>query len=48
MRKITEEQYKFAQSRVEVLLPLMDDTTPLTDPKAVELMMMSNLPKSSC
>lgn len=43
MRKITEEQYKFAQSRVEELLPLVDDTTPLTDPKAVELMMMSDI-----
>lgn len=43
MRKITEEQYKLAQSRVEELLPQMDDTTPLTDPKAVELMMMSDI-----
>lgn len=43
MRKITEEQYKFAQSRVEELLPLVDDTTPLIDPKAVELMMMSDI-----
>lgn len=35
MRKITEEQYRFAQSRVEALLPLVDDNTPLSDPKAV-------------
>lgn len=43
MRKITEEQYKLAQSRVEELLPLVYDTTPLTDPKAVELMLMSDI-----
>lgn len=43
MRKITEEQYKLAQSRVEELLPLVDDATPLDDPKAVELMMMSDI-----
>lgn len=43
MRKITEEQYRFAQSRVEALLPLVDDNTPLSDPKAVELVMMSDI-----
>ena len=43
MRKITEEQYKFAQSRVEALLPLVDDNTPLSDPIAVELVMMSDI-----
>lgn len=39
MRIITENQYKLAQKRVEDLLPLVDDSTPLDDPKAVELMM---------
>ena len=43
MIKITESQYKLAQSRIEGLLPLVDDTTPLDDPKAVELMMMSDI-----
>ena len=43
MRKITEEQYKLAQSRVEELLLQVDDSTPLTDPKSVELMMMSDI-----
>ena len=43
MRKITEGQYRFAQSRVEALLPLVDDNTPLSDPKAVELVMMSDI-----
>lgn len=43
MRKITEEQYKFAQARVEELLPEVDDTTAMNDPKAIELMMMSDV-----
>ena len=43
MRQITEEQYKFAQNRIEELLPVVDDNTPLDDPKAVELMMMSDI-----
>lgn len=43
MRKITEEQYELARTRVEELLPLVDDSTPLNDPKAVELMMMSDI-----
>ena len=43
MRKITEEQYKFAQSRVEELLFAVDDSTPLSDPKAVELKLMADI-----
>jgi len=43
MRKITEEQYNLARQRVEDLLPLVDDNTPLSDPTAVELMMMSDI-----
>lgn len=43
MITITEEQYELARSRVEELLPLVDDNTPLNDPKAVELMMMSDI-----
>lgn len=43
MRKISEDQYKFALERVEALLPQVDDSTPLNDPKAVELMMMSDI-----
>lgn len=43
MRKITEDQYKFALKRVEALLPEVDDSTPLDDAKAVELMMMSDV-----
>jgi len=43
MRQITENQYELARRRVEELLPLVDDNTPLDDPKAVELMMMSDI-----
>lgn len=43
MRIITEDQYKLAKARVEELLPLVDDNTPLDAPKAVELMMMSDI-----
>ena len=43
MRKITEEQYRLTQARVEELLPVVDDSTPLDSPKAVELMMMSDI-----
>ncbi|MBQ0061531.1 MAG: helix-turn-helix domain-containing protein [Bacteroidaceae bacterium] len=43
MMKITEEQYKLALDRVEELLPQVDDSTPLSDTKAVELKMMSDI-----
>lgn len=43
MRIITGDQYKLAQKRVEDLLPLVDDSTPLDDPKAIELMIMSDI-----
>ena len=35
MRIFTEDQYKLAQKRVEDMLPLVDDSTPLDDPKAI-------------
>ena len=41
MRKITKEQYEFAQSRIEEFLPLVGDDTPADDKNAVELTMMS-------
>ena len=43
MRKITEDQYKFALGKVEELLPEVNDSTPLNDPKAIELTMMSDI-----
>ncbi|MDR0874516.1 MAG: helix-turn-helix domain-containing protein [Prevotellaceae bacterium] len=44
MAKIDNEiQYKWAVNRVEELLPLVDDGTPLNDPNSVELELLSNL-----
>ncbi|MDR0691794.1 MAG: helix-turn-helix domain-containing protein, partial [Prevotellaceae bacterium] len=38
-----EVQYNWAVKRVEALLPLVNDATPLTDPNSVELAILSNL-----
>ena len=43
MNKITKEQYKLAQERVEALLPQVDDSLPLTHPLVVELTLMSDV-----
>ena len=44
MTKIeTKEQYEWAVARVEELLPLVDDNTPLTDPNSIELELLTNL-----
>ncbi|WP_455641116.1 helix-turn-helix domain-containing protein [Parabacteroides sp.] len=44
MRKnITKEQYELALERVENLLPLVDDNTSVTDKRAVELALMSDI-----
>ena len=43
MAKITKEQYEFALSRIEELLPIVDDNTPANDRNAVELTMMSDV-----
>ena len=43
MSKITKEQYQFALTRIEELLPLVDDNTPANDRHAVELTMMSDV-----
>ena len=44
MTKIeNNEQYEWAVARVEQLLPLVDDTTPRTDPYSIELELLSNL-----
>ena len=43
MNKVTKEQYEFALTRVEELLPLVDDNTPSNDKNAVELMVMSDI-----
>ena len=43
MSKITKEQYEFALARIEELLPMVDDNTPVNDRHAVELTMMSDV-----
>jgi HTH-type transcriptional regulator/antitoxin HigA len=43
MNKITKNQYEFALSRVEELLPLVDDNTPANDKNSVELSVMSDI-----
>jgi HTH-type transcriptional regulator/antitoxin HigA len=43
MNKITKEQYEFAATRVDELLPLVDDNTPANDKKALELSVMSDI-----
>lgn len=43
MSNITKEQYEFALERIEELLPLVDENTPLNDNKAIELSMMSDI-----
>lgn len=44
MTKIeTKEQYDWAVQRVEELLPLVNDSTPVNDPNSIELELLSNL-----
>lgn len=44
MAKIENKiQYEWAVKRVEELLPLVDDNTPLTDPNSIELELLSNM-----
>ena len=44
MAKIENEvQYNWAINRVEELLPLVDDNTPLNDPNSIELELLSNM-----
>ena len=44
MTKIENKvQYEWAIKRVEELLPLVDDNTPLDDPNSIELELLSNV-----
>ena len=44
MTKIeTRAQYEWVVKRVEELLPLVTDETPLSDPNSIELELLSNL-----
>lgn len=41
--KENQAQYEWAVKRVEELLPLVDDNTPLNHPNSIELELLSNL-----
>ena len=43
MSQITKEQYEFALTRIEELLPLVNDDTPANDRNAIELTLMSDI-----
>ncbi len=42
-KEITKEQYELALSKIEELLPQVDDSTPKSDAKYVELTLMSDI-----
>jgi HTH-type transcriptional regulator / antitoxin HigA len=46
MKKISESEYKQASARVEELLKLVDNNTPLEDPNLVELIAQSDIVES--
>lgn len=41
--KISKENYEFAQSRIDALLPLVNDSTPMDDPLMKELMLVTDI-----
>ena len=43
MKNITKNQYEYALNRIEELLPLVTEETPLTDPISVELEIVSDI-----
>ena len=43
MTEITQIQYEYALTKIEELLPLVDDSTPANDKNAVELSIMSEI-----
>ena len=42
MNKVTNYQYEYALARIEELLPLVNDNTPVNDKNAVELSVMAD------
>jgi HTH-type transcriptional regulator/antitoxin HigA len=40
---VNEDQYRWAVDRVNELLPIVDEETPLNDPNSIELVTLSNL-----
>ena len=45
--ELTKDLYDMALVRIEVLLPLVSDETPLSDPNSVELCLMSDIVEES-
>jgi HTH-type transcriptional regulator / antitoxin HigA len=43
MKHITEKQYKEAEAKIEKLLPLINDSTPIDDPYFLELKRVSEI-----
>ena len=41
--EITKHQYEYALNRIEELLPLVTDETPLSDPSSIELEIVSDI-----
>jgi len=43
MTSITEKQYRAAEAKIEELLPLVNDDTPINDPNFIELKRVSDI-----
>lgn len=43
MENITKEQYEYALERIEALLPLIDESTPMNDKNMIELALVSDV-----
>lgn len=41
--KVSKENYEYAQSRIDALLPLVNDDTPMDDPLMKELMLVTDI-----
>lgn len=44
--EITKNQYEYALNRIEELLPLVTDETPISDPSSIELEIVSDIVES--
>ena len=43
MTNITEKQYREAEAKIEALLPLVNEDTPINDPNYIELKRVSDI-----
>lgn len=41
--KVSKDNYEYAQSRIDALLPLVNDDTPMDDPLMKELMLVTDI-----